>query len=88
MCQFPSHAVRGGYRFADLDPTSSTIGVEAAEPEVMFTCPVHQPLEARREILDLSAHRFSVSISASKGVSGSIPTFRSPMHLMQSLVGL
>jgi hypothetical protein len=48
MSQFPSHAVRGRHRIANLDPASSTIGIEAAEPEVMFTCPVHQPLKARR----------------------------------------
>jgi hypothetical protein len=48
MSQFPSHAVSGLYRIADLDPASSTLGIEAAEPEVMLARPIHQPLKARR----------------------------------------
>src|SRR5208282_1920812 len=87
MSQFPCHTVRGRYRIADLDPASSTIGIDAAEPEVVLARAVDQPLKSRRQILDLSAHGLSVSIGASKGGSGSIPTWGNPMHLTPSIRG-
>jgi hypothetical protein len=46
MSQIPSHAVRGRYRIADLDPASSPIGIEAAEPDVVLARAVDQPLES------------------------------------------
>jgi hypothetical protein len=48
MSQFPSHAVRGRHRIADLDPASSTIGIAAAQPEVVLARAVDQPVKSRR----------------------------------------
>jgi hypothetical protein len=45
MSQFPSHAMRGRHRIADLDPASSTVGIEAAEPEVMLARSIYLPLK-------------------------------------------
>ena len=62
MGQLPCNAVRSHLDLVDLHPAGATIGIHAAEPEVVFASPINQPLKARSQVFDLATHALSVSI--------------------------
>ena len=88
MGQLPRDAVCSRRDTADLDASRAAIGVDAAQPKVMFAGAIHLSFETSRKVLNRTTHELRVSVRCIKrciwGVRTTLPV---AMHLTAMKIG-